>query len=207
MIGGVPTMPFSMVALPPLGSPNARLSDALKQLSAAKYGRPRAVVEEEFNNRMAVPTPVVSTAAEPSTPTAQPASPTQSPQLSPAPQPVAAAGGGGSFLDDWLKKRTAPPATATPTAQPASPTQSPQLSPAPQPVAAAPTGTQNISSDEIEQSEVTKIAAELKQELNNPSKPAPKNEASVSLRSSDKNDTAKAGDIIIDRDGSFHVAD
>jgi hypothetical protein len=44
MIGGVPVQPFSMATLPPLGSPNPQLADALKQLSAAKYGRPKATV-------------------------------------------------------------------------------------------------------------------------------------------------------------------
>ncbi len=42
LIGGVPTQPFSMATLPPLGNPNPKLADALKQLSAAKYGEPRA---------------------------------------------------------------------------------------------------------------------------------------------------------------------
>ena len=42
LVGGVPTQPFSMATLPPLGSPNAKLADALKQFSAAKYGRPKA---------------------------------------------------------------------------------------------------------------------------------------------------------------------
>jgi hypothetical protein len=56
MVGGVPTLPFSMATLPPLGSPNMRLSEALKQLSAAKYGRPKVVVEEEIFARMATKT-------------------------------------------------------------------------------------------------------------------------------------------------------
>lgn len=56
MVGGVPTLPFSMATLPPLGSPNVRLSEALKQLSAAKYGRPKVVVEEEIFARMATKT-------------------------------------------------------------------------------------------------------------------------------------------------------
>ena len=47
MIGGVPVQPFSMATLPPLGHPNQQLSDALKQLSWAKYGRPKAEVEKE----------------------------------------------------------------------------------------------------------------------------------------------------------------
>jgi hypothetical protein len=53
LVGGVPTQPFSMNTLPPLGNPNQRLSDALKQLSAAKFGRPKSVVEKEIFERMA----------------------------------------------------------------------------------------------------------------------------------------------------------
>ncbi len=53
LIGGVPTNPFSMSTIPPLGSPNYQLADALKQLSAAKYGRPKAKVEAEIFKRLA----------------------------------------------------------------------------------------------------------------------------------------------------------
>ncbi len=52
LIGGVPTQPFSMATLPQLGSPNKKLADALKQLSAAKFGRPRNVVEKEIFDRL-----------------------------------------------------------------------------------------------------------------------------------------------------------
>lgn len=53
LIGGVPVQPFSMATIPPLGSPNPQIADALKQLSAAKYGRPRATVESEIFKRLA----------------------------------------------------------------------------------------------------------------------------------------------------------
>src|SRR3989344_2746464 len=49
---GVSTQPFSMATVAPLGTPNKELGDALKQLSAAKYGRPRQVVEKEIFARM-----------------------------------------------------------------------------------------------------------------------------------------------------------
>ncbi|HEX8183084.1 MAG TPA: ATP-binding protein [Candidatus Saccharimonadales bacterium] len=55
LTGGVPTNPFSMSTLPPLGNPNPKLAEALKQLSAAKYGRPRAEVEKDIFGRMASP--------------------------------------------------------------------------------------------------------------------------------------------------------
>src|SRR5206468_9915132 len=53
LIGGVPTQPFSMNTLPGLGTPNPRLAEALKQLSAAKYGRPKAAIEKDIFARMA----------------------------------------------------------------------------------------------------------------------------------------------------------
>ncbi len=52
LIGGVPTQPFSMATIAPLGTPSKDLGDALKQLSAAKHGRPRQVVEKEIFARM-----------------------------------------------------------------------------------------------------------------------------------------------------------
>lgn len=104
LVGGVPTQPFSMSALPPLGSPNEELMKALKQLSAAKYGRPKATVEVEINARLKSaekPKPIASSAQ----PFAQGAGATQAygntAGPSPAPKPV----GTGSFLDEWMAKR------------------------------------------------------------------------------------------------------
>jgi hypothetical protein len=57
LVGGVPTNPFSMATLPPLGNPNPQLAIALKQLSAAKYGKPKAVVEKEIFSRLVTQTP------------------------------------------------------------------------------------------------------------------------------------------------------
>lgn len=101
LINGVPTQPFSMATLRPLGSPNTELADALKQLSAAKYGKPRAVVEKEIFERLATkpaaPSPFSNPFATPGTP------PTQSFNRPAAPPPAQA--GGGSFLDEWLSKQ------------------------------------------------------------------------------------------------------
>ena len=54
MINDVPSAAFSMSLLPPLGQPNPQLRNALKKLSATKFGKPRAQVEQEFFKRMAV---------------------------------------------------------------------------------------------------------------------------------------------------------
>ncbi len=118
LINGVPTQPFSMATLPPLGEPNSKLAEALKQLSAAKYGRPKALVEKEIFERLA-------TKPEPAAPPARPmavqpsafgpnsnrprfgasapvsSAPAPTPVSAPAPAPV----GTGSFLDEWMSKR------------------------------------------------------------------------------------------------------
>lgn len=119
LVGGVPTQPFSMAGLPPLGTPNQQLADALKQLSGAKHGRPRAIVEKEIFARLA-------TVDEPKSAPAGglgARQPVNSGQVN-APRPAAKpAGAGGSFLDDWLAKRQAPapaaPRQAAPAPQPA----------------------------------------------------------------------------------------
>ncbi|MDL2341458.1 MAG: ATP-binding protein [Patescibacteria group bacterium] len=135
LIGGVPTQPFSMATLPALGTPNPRLLDALKQLSAAKFGRPKATVEKEIFARMTVPEPPKPAfapagspfgAAAPS-PFAAGTTPAATGPSAPAATSPAA---GGSFLDDWLNKRqTMPPATV--------PATSPVVASTPPPVATA----------------------------------------------------------------------
>lgn len=100
LVGGVPTQPFSMRALPPLGNPNEKLADALKQLSAAKYGRPKAKVEAEIFARL--------TTKEPPRPSTAASSPfgarTRAGGLPHRPGPSVAPGK-ASFLDQWLAKK------------------------------------------------------------------------------------------------------
>jgi len=125
LIKGIPTQPFSIAALPPLGNPNQQLAEALKQLSAAKYGRQKAKVEAEIFGRLAT--------KEDAKPAfgANPFSPPTAGGAKPAPVagPAAAPASGSSFLDEWLAKRkTAPgggPAAARPAIQPAAPAASP----------------------------------------------------------------------------------
>lgn len=88
-IEGVPSAPFSMSWIPPMGQSNQQLSDALKRLSAAKYGRPRGQVEQEIFQRLSVKK--------------------ETPQMGMgtrgALRPAAPASSGSSFLDEWLAKR------------------------------------------------------------------------------------------------------
>ncbi len=119
MIGGVPVQPFSMATLPPLGNPNPHLADALKQLSAAKYGRPKSQVEAEINRRLE--TKVLPRPSNPFAASLPPPSPFDRPGLPPA-RPAAAAPkpspSGSSFLDEWLAKRQASANVVKPTSQP-----------------------------------------------------------------------------------------
>lgn len=83
-IHGVPSAPFSMSGIPPMGHSNQQLSDALKRLSAAKYARPRRVVEKEIFDRIA---------------------PAKKPNAAPGVTKPQAPTSGSSFLDEWLAKR------------------------------------------------------------------------------------------------------
>ncbi len=143
-IQGVPSAPFSMNWVAPMGEPNQQLSDALKRLSAAKYARPRTEVEREIFARLAPPKPVNggvmpgigdSAGVKPS---------------------------GSSFLDEWLAKRKqlgggstppqaplAPQTTTTASSLPLTPPTAPPLLAQPQtqmPTAAIPPSSLPVES-------------------------------------------------------------
>jgi hypothetical protein len=94
LIGGVPTQPFSMANLPMLAHGNKQLAEALKQLSAAKYGKPKSIVESEIFKRLETikPTPGDLAGNNP---------------LNSGPQAVGSGIAQSSFLDEWLAKRKA----------------------------------------------------------------------------------------------------
>ncbi len=190
LVGGVPTQPFSMSILPPLGQPNEKLANALRQLSAAKYGRPRSVVESEIFARLATKEP--ATPSRPnlmgqSRPTLA-SSPSALPPVGPSIQPKAPAkGSGSSFLDEWLNKRASPGAAKVPspwskspakaTVPPTAPAQLPQR---PSTVAAKPKtahtpahtvkpahhiATNRISHHEEEKAQADELEKKVKEEL------------------------------------------
>lgn len=136
LINGVPTQPFSMATLPPLGEPNYKLADALKQLSAAKYGRPKAQVEKEIFARLATKEPAKPFGAA-STAPAAPGGPFGAAAGSRvgAGAPAAKPAGTGSFLDEWMSKKSSdgPLLRPNPWSKPA-----PTAGPVAQPMAAAP---------------------------------------------------------------------
>ncbi len=233
LVGGVPTQPFSMATLPPLGNPNPELATALRQLSAAKYGRPRAKVEADIFARLATKEPPRPAFGQPNpfgTPNlgasaGRPAAPPGAPPISSS---------GSSFLDDWLAKRrvnspvagTARPQLPSSPPPPASrPSVAAQSLSSPSPAISHPTaptaqqtlaktngGTANISSGQQEDREVNTLAKNLERTLGN------HNQKPASLPAQRKpisgNQPAKAdeqieqGDTIyIDREGTVHSVD
>jgi hypothetical protein len=103
MINGVPSAAFSMNLIPPMVKPNPQLQDAIKKLSAAKYGRPRAQVEKEIFARLEAGD--VARRAK-----LEALSKIQSTQnanrfTQPAKSTSSVVSTGSSFMDEWLAKR------------------------------------------------------------------------------------------------------
>lgn len=94
-INNVPSAPFSMAMVPPMGEENKQLADALKRLSASKFGRPRAEVEKEIFDRLG--------AAEKEKRDKIAAMKGQ--QTPSGTEQRGAGSSGSSFLDEWLAKR------------------------------------------------------------------------------------------------------
>jgi hypothetical protein len=231
LIGGVPTSPFSMATIPSLGTPNPKLAIALKQLSAAKHGKPRNVVEKEIIERMVTKDDIPSSPlassnsfAQTNNPPVQLVPPATPAAATPAPSPS------GSFLDDWLSKKQSLPATNTTSPQPkqepvvqqqathpplsaappAQPEQEPELANQVKPKSNEVTA-RNISSQEIDQQETKAVAAELKQMLDSPEYLA---EQQIISRLKNNPGGAKSANeageddtIFIDHDGTFKTAD
>lgn len=178
MIRGVPTQPFSMATLPPLGTPNPKLGEALKQLSAAKYGHPKAAVEAEIFSRMET---------KPTTPPVAPSSrlataiPNNKPwSSSPGLQSPTNSNAGsmstqlpksspGSFLDDWLVKRKSPSSNKITNPSALSQNQSGSDSAAANPSHGGPTiDSTRPPGSEFEKREVDTIAKKIKQDIAHP---------------------------------------
>ena len=176
LIGGVPTHPFSMATLPPLGSPNEQLANALKQLSAAKHGRPKAIVEKEIFERLA-------TKAAPPTPAGRPfgdaygsfgaGAPGQ-----PAAPPPKAPAAPGAFLDEWMTKRKGP-LTMRP-----SPWAKPQAG-------TPPAGAQTLTTAQSQPPQPAPVAQPVQP-------PEQKQEQHINLQNANQDST-----IYIDRDGNL----
>lgn len=134
MINNVPSAPFSMSLIPPMGTSNAELRGALKKLSAAKFGRPRSEVEREIFTRLGAGDAAKKAKMEELKQAQQSRmNALQGGGAKPAP----ATPGGSSFLDDWLAKRQQ--ITTTDAQKPAAPAPNPAFGPtasAPAPIQA-----------------------------------------------------------------------
>ena len=105
MINNVPSAPFSMSFVPPMGQSNPQLNDALKRLSAAKYGKPRSVVEKDIFDRLGSAEKEKKKRLEEMRKMQQKVGSPDSAAKSGAPGAAPKPGGGSSFLDEWLAKR------------------------------------------------------------------------------------------------------
>ena len=99
LVHGVPTAPFSMTTVAPQGQPNPKLGEALKQLSAAKYGRPKADIDAEIKARHYISQVIPSSSINNSAPVMN--SPLSGSVTSKKVQPAK----NSSFLDHWLAKK------------------------------------------------------------------------------------------------------
>ncbi len=89
LIGGLPSLPFSITAMPPLGQMNDEMGLAVKQLSAAKFGVQRNQVEADIFARLQnQPRPALNPPVPAPAPVAAPQPVAQAPVQS-APQPAA----------------------------------------------------------------------------------------------------------------------
>ncbi|HET8690000.1 MAG TPA: type IV secretory system conjugative DNA transfer family protein [Candidatus Saccharimonadales bacterium] len=93
MINNVPSSPFSMSLIPPLGRPNPKLYEALRRLSAVKYGRPRSNVEQAIFKRLRAGDEAREKKKQAMRANLQSGA------------AAAPKSSGSSFLDDWLAKR------------------------------------------------------------------------------------------------------
>ena len=224
LINGVPTQPFSMAALPPLGTPNPKLGEALMQLSAAKFGKPRAVVDADITQRMKtieVPKPAFGAGAGTpfgNYPAAAAGRPGTTPFPGPSAAPRPAASSGSSFLDEWLaKRRTGGPAMASPV--PAGTPFTPPAAFSPQPSGNANPATLNQPGTNIPAAGSEPFNSPFPGAQNQPVPSAPQASVEATSQPAQKthgefvipkpNDPKTGGNessedtIVIDRDGNF----
>ncbi len=214
-INGVPSSPFSMMFPPILGHPNPQLADALKKLSAAKFGKPRAEVEREIFARLR--------AGDVAKEAKKKAFEARMNAGGPSPAPGAPAGGGSSFLDEWLAKRKqlqqdkpAPPPKPSPLppppVKPPVPVvvpKPPEPKPEPQPEALPPANVNSVEiATKLTDPHQQQVADALKEALQN----APKEDQKVAAQNApatleavaDENSDNGDEEIYIDLRGNLH---
>ena len=126
LVNGFPSAPFTMKLLPPIGRSNSEVREALRKWSAAKYGRPRAIVEAEIRERLRVKKPEPNVEVSPKNVVPQqPRFDWQNASQQHVSKPISSVQTQfkkeeNSFLDDWLKKREELRKSASPSPQQAS---------------------------------------------------------------------------------------
>ncbi len=105
---GLPTSPFTIKLLPPLGESSEELMHRMRDYALSRFGRPRAEVEEEIDRRLAAtdepkpapkPEPAPVPAAKPAMGNAAVAKPEPKPVAKKEEAPKK------NFLDAWLEKK------------------------------------------------------------------------------------------------------
>ena len=135
MMFDMPSTPFTMKLPTPMGEPNEELMESLKAYSAAKFGKTRAEVEKEIQDRWNA----TEKAKKPETPPEPSKSPVdvvpvaddKIPTSAPKPAPKAPETPRKGFLDDWIAKNPAPASTAP--IEPETPPSAPEIEPESQP--------------------------------------------------------------------------
>ena len=122
MMFNMPTSPFTMRLLPAMGDENAELMRRMREYALSRYGRPRAEVEKEIDERIgandvkkapapaagAPAAPAAGVSAAPATPSASSVATSASPDgVSAKPAPKK------SFLDKWMERKAKAQAQAT----------------------------------------------------------------------------------------------
>ena len=95
MMYNIPSAPFTMKLLPPMGEANPELMETMKVYTATKYGRTRAEVEYEIQERWKTAERAEKVAAAMS----------EGSEGKSGADNVSTKSSGGSFLDNWRKRR------------------------------------------------------------------------------------------------------
>jgi hypothetical protein len=204
LLNGVPTQPFSMESARINSNPNPQLVQALKRLSAAKYGRPRESVEKEIFDRLKTDPVRPGFGSQPAQALGGPT--TQTP-VSQRP------GASGSFLDDWLAKRRQEMTRTGGQVSAASPqqqTESRALAPRPltgptqqqQRALSGPQAPLPPKSQDVLQNQ-TYVAPYVPQQQSVQVKPN-STEQEISINNAIQDGSISSGEIAIDRQGMIH---
>lgn len=140
MMFDMPSAPFTMKLPAPMGEPNEELMDSLKAYSATKFGKTRAEVEKEIQDRWsaaekAKKAETSEIAPEPPKSPTDATSAKNGKNTSSAPKtaPAAPKSSKKGFLDDWIAKNPTPaPKSPEPTPTP-TPVNTPDSTPEPEP--------------------------------------------------------------------------